>query len=117
MVSNQKPGQNEIFRFRRVSGILLPFMFGSTDLYLEVAPQYLRSDRTIEVPSTEFDAYVCKEIHPGIFCVPAAGQVRVLNVSPDWVDFEVSLRAQNRGSRGEFEWSISRGIAFPRTGQ
>ena len=32
-----EPGPNEIFRFRRISGTLFPFMFGTTDLYLEVA--------------------------------------------------------------------------------
>ena len=76
-------GPNDIFRFRSVSGIFFPFMFGITDLYVEVDPQNLTEERTIEVPSTGFGAYVCKEIHPGIFCVPATGQVRVLNVSPD----------------------------------
>ena len=110
-----EPGPNEIFRFRRVSGILFPFMFGTTDLYLEVAPQHLTNNRTIRIPSTGFDAYVCKEIHPGIFCVPAAGQVSILNVSRDWLDFEVSLQAQNTDPRGKFEWSLSQGIAFPRT--
>ena len=91
-------------------------MFGSTDLYLEVAPQNLINDLTISVPSAGTAAYVCKEIHPGVFCVPAAGQVRILKVSPDWVDVEVSLQAQNSDPRGKFEWSLSRGIAFPRTG-
>jgi hypothetical protein len=109
------PGPNEIFRFRRISGIFFPFMFGTTDLYLEVSPQNLINDRTISVPSTGIGAYTCKEIHPGIFCAAAAGYVRVLKVSPEWVDVEVSLKAQNPGPRGEFEWSLARGIAFPRT--
>lgn len=91
-------------------------MFGTTDLYLEVSPQNLINDRTISVPSTGIEAYICKEIHPGIFCAPAVGYVRVLKVSPEWVDVEISLQAQNRAPRGEFEWSLARGIAFPRTG-
>lgn len=40
-----EPGQNEIFRFQCVSGILFPFMIGTTDLYLEVAPQNLTNER------------------------------------------------------------------------
>ena len=39
-------------------------MFGITHLYVEVDPQNLIEERTIEVPSTGFGAYVCKEIHP-----------------------------------------------------
>ena len=109
------PGPNEVFRFRKVSGILFPFMFGPTDLYLEISPQNLLDGRTIDVPSDGIAAYVCKEIHPGIYCSPASGQVHILRLSPEWIDIQV--KAKNTQLREAFTWSISRGIAFPRMGQ
>jgi hypothetical protein len=109
------PGPNEVFRLRKISGILFPFMFGATDLYLEISPQNLIDGRTLNLPSDGIAGYVCKEIHPGIYCSPATGQAHFLRVSPAWVD--VQLKAENAELRENFTWSISRGIAFPRTGQ
>jgi hypothetical protein len=68
-------------------------MFGATDLYLEISPQNLIDGRTLNLPSDGIAGYVCKEIHPGIYCSPATGQAHFLRVSPAWVD--VQLKAEN----------------------
>lgn len=106
---------SDVFLFHSVGGIALPFMFGLTDLYIEMPPSSLQEGAFYSTPSDTVRAHVCEEIHPGIFYAPTFGKITVLRNSSTFTELDLVLSAERTDLSGQFRWSISRGIAFSRT--
>lgn len=110
-----KPGHgtNNVFVLRQTAGVLFPPIVGHAYLFLEVSPALLVNNSKLEIPSQDVMAIVCQEVHPGFWCAPAAGDVTLLRVLPNWIDIWISVKAtsQEGFSKGQVK-GFKKGLAF-----
>jgi hypothetical protein len=108
-----KVGRNDVFVLEKTAGIMFPFMFNLTYLFVEISPESLQQELHLAVPSQGVKAYVCSEVHPGFWCGDVAGYADVLRISNEWVELDFSLEGKSKDGRNSFR--LGEGVAFKRT--
>jgi hypothetical protein len=62
----------------------------------QLSPDLLVDNTNLVVPLQGAAAVVCSEVHPGFWCAPAIGDVKILRVLPNLVHIQIAVRGESK---------------------